>query len=89
MWTFIGDNLALILGFAASALTGLFAYWQSTRSDTKAKDEFLFGSINHVVELIKEDNAALRAEITQLKARIEQLETRILALVAAAEKKGT
>lgn len=87
MWTFIGDNLALILGFAASALTGLFAYWQSTRSDLKAKDEFLFGSINHVVELLKSDNTTLRERIAQLEARIAQLEERIASLVAALEKK--
>lgn len=87
MLTILTDNLPLILGFVASALTGLFAYWKGARNDDQAKDAFLFGSINRVVELLQSDNAMLRGRIAQLETRIEQLEARILGLVAAVEKK--
>lgn len=87
MWTFLGDHLALILGFAASTIAGLFAYWKSNRSDDKAKDEFLFGSINKVVVLLQEDNKALRERVALLEGRIVQLEARIVGLVAVIDKK--
>lgn len=87
MWTFVGDNLALILGFGASTLTGLFAYWQATRKDESTKDAFLFGSINKVVELLQSDNTSLRQKIVQLEDRITQLEARIVALIATAQAK--
>lgn len=82
MLTFLSDNLAFILAFAGSALTGLFAYWKATRVDDRTKEAFLFGSIHKVVEAQQADNKALRERVVQLEARIAQLEERIVTLVA-------
>lgn len=89
MLAFLNDHAALIFGFAASGLTGLFAYWKSTKSDDKARDEFLFGSLNKVVEVIQSDNASLRKRIVELEARIQQLEDRITSLLTTVKGVST
>lgn len=77
MWAFLENHIALILGFLASFATGLFAYLKAVSNDKKAKDEFLFGSLNHVVTLLREDNKALRERIIELENRIVLLEKRL------------
>lgn len=77
MLAFLNEHIIFILGFIGSTLAGWYAYRKSLRSDEKADDEFLFGSLNKVVEVIQADNTALRQRIIQLEQRIEQLEARI------------